>query len=383
MLGAVLLALGMDTPASSTQIFRFRGEEIRSDFGVGYAVRIGDVNGNGRPDIIAINPSQLVWFENPDWREHVILDGQTPRDNVTIAPHDITGDGQLDIAIGSGWNPRNTKSGGALHWTGRSARGAAAGWDLTSIGEEPTLHRIRWADVDGTGQPKLIVAPLHGRGTEPPEWEGAGARVLVYQVPPNPRSDPWPMEVADDSLRILHNFLVTDFDGDGREEIVTASREGIHVLKRQADGWTRVRIAEGAPGEISLGRVGGRRALATIEPWHGHSVVVHVEHDGGWRRQVIEEHLDGGHALAWADLNGDDDDELVVGWRGENPGVALYKLHPDGQLAVKQLIDDGGMATEDLVVADLDGNGRPDIVAVGRATSNVKIYWNGTAILTR
>jgi hypothetical protein len=227
------------------------------------------------------------------------------------------------------------------------------------------------------------VAPLHGRGTEPPEWEGAGARVLVYQVPPNPRSDPWPMEVADDSLRILHNFLVTDFDGDGREEIVTASREGIHVLKRQADGWTRVRIAEGAPGEISLGRVGGRRALATIEPWHGHSVVVHVEHDGGWRRQVIEEHLDGGHALAWADLNGDDDDELVVGWRGENPGVALYKLHPDGQLAVKQLIDDGGMATEDLVVADLDGNGRPDIVAVGRATSNVKIYWNGTAILTR
>jgi hypothetical protein len=27
-------------------------------------------------------------------------------------------------------------------------------------------------------------------------------------------------------------------------------------------------------------------------------------------------------------------------------------------------------------VADLDGDGRPDIVAVGRATHNARIYWN-------
>jgi hypothetical protein len=38
--------------------------------------------------------------------------------------------------------------------------------------------------------------------------------------------------------------------------------------------------------------------------------------------------------------------------------------------------DDGGMAAEDLTVADLNGDGRPEIVAVGKATANVKIYWN-------
>jgi hypothetical protein len=40
------------------------------------------------------------------------------------------------------------------------------------------------------------------------------------------------------------------------------------------------------------------------------------------------------------------------------------------------VLDDGGVAVEDLVAEDLDGDGRAEIVAGGRATHNVKIYWN-------
>jgi hypothetical protein len=40
------------------------------------------------------------------------------------------------------------------------------------------------------------------------------------------------------------------------------------------------------------------------------------------------------------------------------------------------MIDESGMATEDLAIADLNGDKRPDIVAAGRATRNVRIYWN-------
>ena len=42
------------------------------------------------------------------------------------------------------------------------------------------------------------------------------------------------------------------------------------------------------------------------------------------------------------------------------------------------MVDDGGLACEDLTLADLDGDGRPDLAASGRATHNVKLYFNDT-----
>lgn len=366
------------TPNAALQ---FERQEIRKDFGVGYAVTTADMNADGKPDIVAISGTQLVWFENPSWRQHVALDGRTPRDNVTLAPHDIDRDGRMDVAIGATWNPRDTVGGGTLHWTKQPAD--ATPWPLFDITNEPTLHRIRWADVDGRNGPELIVTPLHGRGTSPPEWPGVGARILALTVPAQPDRQPWPIEVVDDSLHILHNFLPVRFTHQDRDELVTASREGLHLLTRSDSGtWTKRKIGEGAPGEIKMGRVGGTRMLATVEPWHGTSVVIYREPAGGvnspalWPRTTADATLTGGHALAWADLDGDGDDELVAGWRDGTGGVVAYDITKDGVVEKRTPIDLEGMATEDLVTADLDADGRPDIVAAGRRTSNVVIYWN-------
>lgn len=354
----------------------FRAQEIQRDFGVVYAVLVADINGDGKPDVVAINPTQVVWFENPTWEKHIILDGATKKDNVCMAAADVDGDGKLDLALGADWHPSNTTSGGTLQWIGRDAASPKAPWKLTPIAEEPTLHRIRWGDVDGDGKPELIVAPLHGRGAKGPQWDGQGARILVFHLPKDPAHDAWPMEVADDSLHIVHNLLITDFDGDGQQDILTASREGIHVLTRNPNGhWTKTKIGEGAPGEIKMGRMGGKRYLATVEPWHGNSIFVYEEHSGMWPRQVIEDKLASAHALGWGDFDGDGNDELAVGWREKNFGVAVYKRASDGSWT-KSMVDDGGMAAEDLAVADLNGDGPPEIIAVGRATANVKIYWN-------
>ncbi len=377
---SALLTLAMlATPAIIQAEVKFRVEEIQQKFGIGYAINIADMNGDGKPDIVAINQTQAVWFENPGWTKHVILDGGTKRDNVCFSVTDIDGDGKPDLALGADWQPTNTKGGGSLQWIG-----SRDGWKVHPLGEEPTLHRIRWGDVDGDGRKELVVMPLHGRGNartdtaDASSWQGDGVRVLVYRPGANPL-DPWKTEVADNTLHIVHNFIVTDFDGKRGDEIITASREGIHVLHRARNGqWTRTKIGSGAPGEIKLGRLNPKtRAFATIEPWHGETVAVYREprkKGAEWSREVVDASLTGGHALGWADFDGDGVDDIVAGWRDKQYGLALYQWR-EGRWN-KQVIEAGGMAAEDLAVGDLNGDGRPDVVASGRASSNVKIYWN-------
>lgn len=99
-------------------------------------------------------------------------------------------------------------------------------------------------------------------------------------------------------------------------------------------------------------------------------------------RYVLDDQLAWGHAIACANLDDDADEELIVGVRDDQTdqhrrGVRIYD--PSGSDVgtwSRQLVDPGGVAVEDLTVADLDGDGRNDIIAVGRQTQNVKIYWN-------
>jgi hypothetical protein len=352
--------LGIIAPAAANSI-SFKSQEIANKLGVVYALSIADVNGDGKPDIVAINNTQLLWFENPTWVKHVVVERVTERDNVAIAPHDIDGDGKMDFALGADWQPANTTSGGSLHWV-------TSGGAVHNIATEPTLHRIRWIDVDGDGHPELVVVPLHGRGTKPQNWsEGPGARILVFRPGKNPAKEPWAVEVADDSLHIVHNFI-----GVGRE-IWVAAAEGVFALARAKDGkWSRRRIAEGAPGEIKMGMAGKRRYLATVEPWHGTRIVVYEESEPLWKRTVVEDGLNQAHGLGWGDFDGDGRDELVAGWRGKPWGLALYRW--SGERWEKSMIDDG-VAVEDVAVGDLNGDGRPEIIAGGRSTENIRIYW--------
>ena len=108
--------------------------------------------------------------------------------------------------------------------------------------------------------------------------------------------------------------------------------------------------------------------------------------DGLWPRQVLDEELKWGHAVVCVDLDGDGDEELAIGVRdtlsAERPcGLRIYDPgNSSGTAWQRTLVDPGGVAIEDLVSGDLDGDGRADLVAVGRATKNVRIYWNETPL---
>jgi hypothetical protein len=368
----------------------FRAVDIDTQVKIGYAVAVADVDGDKQPDILLVDKDIVAWYRNPTWEKFVIAEKLTELDHVCIAAADINGDGKAEIAIGAGWKPSDTVNSGAVFYlippADRTQR-----WTPVRLPHEPTVHRMRW--IQGlSGRYELVVVPLHGRGNQ--NGEGAGVRTLVYEVPDDPRQ-PWRTELVDNTLHLTHNFDVVQWDMDVAHELIIGGREGVYLFDRGPQAqWTRRRLVgdrdeEATPflgaGEVRAGRLpSGRRFIATIEPMHGNQLAVYVSSSrnrSAWKRQLLDDSLIDGHAVACGDVLGVGSDQIVVGWRGRRPGdrvgIKLFASTDNtGGSWRSVLVDDNTMACEDLVLADLNGDGRLDIVAAGRATKNLKVYFN-------
>ena len=366
----------------------FKPVEIDAKIQIGYGVTVADVDGDKKPDIILADKNQIVWYQNPTWEKHIIAENLTKLDHVCIAAMDIDGDGKAELAAGAGWNPSDTLNSGAVFYlvppSDRTQK-----WEPVELQHEPTIHRMRWVK-NKQGRFDLMVVPLHGRGNNPATGDGEGVKILAYKKPANPK-DTWIVELVDKTLHKTHNFDPVQWDNDPAEELLVASKEGVFLFHRNGTGFVRTQLSgaeSGGAGEVRLGKLAGsKRFLATVEPMHGTNLVVYSEPanwDGKslWQRKVIDSSLADGHALACGDLAGTGSDQIVVGWRamgkpGIKVGVKIFlPTDATGRNWESMLVDDNTMACEDLCLADLDGDGRLDIIAAGRGTKNVKIYFN-------
>lgn len=371
----------------------FKVQEIETKLTVGYAVLVVDVDQDGKKDIVVVDSNRVIWYANPDWKLRTIIEGGTKPDNVCIDAHDIDGDGKIDFALGADWKPFNTNSGGTLQWL-RRGKSLDEPWTIYPIDTEPTVHRIRFADVDGDDQPELVSGPLMGKGsTAKKNWmDGAPVRIIAYHIPKEPARERWTPEVLDQSLHVVHNLAAIPGSGKA-QEILAASYEGVTRIAKQGGKWTATRVGAGnqetpqgrrGASEVKQGTLkGGKKVMATIEPWHGDQVVVYSEPGTAklWERHVIDEELKWGHAVSFADLDGDGGEELIIGVRDDGGkqrrGVRIYRAMDErGTKWQRQIIENGGVAVEDLTAGDLDGDGDIDIIAVGRQTKNARIYWN-------
>lgn len=368
---------------------RFRTVNVDTNIAIGYGLALADVDGDRRTDIILCDKGQIAWYRNPSWQKHVIAEKLTALDHVCVAAADIDGDGKAEIAVGAGWNPGDTRNSGALFLLQAPADRTQL-WTPVPLPHDPTIHRIRWVR-DPRNRWSLLSAPLHGRGNNPGTGEGEGVRIQRYS-PPSARTGAWPTEILDASHHKTHNFDPIQWDKDPADELLLGSREGAFLIDPAADGAsTTVQLGSdenGGFGEIRAGQFGpGARFVAGISPMHGNQLVLLTPPSTGtglWQRRILDESLFDGHALACADFLGLGRDQIVAGWRAMNrPGVRVgiklfTPLDTSGREWRTTLIDDNTMACEDLQVTDLNGDGRPDIVAAGRASRNVKVYLNET-----
>lgn len=349
------------------------------DISIGYGLATGDVDGDGKVDILLADQKEIVWYRNPDWKRHVIAARLSLKDNVCLAARDIDGDGKVEVAVGANWNPGNTDSreeSGSVHYLLRPDD-VTRPWTPVKLPHDPTTHRMHWVR-DGEGRHLLVVLPLHGVGNRGGQGE-SGVRVMAYHVPETP-GDPaaWKTEVLDESMHMTHNFdIESSGPGAGADTMIIGGREGVVTLAWSGGRWSRsLQKSDDGYGEVR--KVG--EMTAGIQPMHGNKVTV-SNGNGGGIPLVIDDTLNGGHALAIADVLGTGNLQIVAGWRDPDAegkvGIRLYAPGDTPEAPWKRsVIDDNAMACEDLKVADLNGDGKLDIVAAGRATKNLVIYWN-------
>ena len=329
-----------------------------------------DVDNDGALDIV----SGAYWYPGPAFnRKHrvgtVRAEGEYFDDLSTI-PLDINGDGYLDFVTGGWW-------GDTLRWRENPKGDPSKEWPEHVIAKTGNVETTRGWDLDGDGVPEIVpnapggpvrvyklVTDAAGKGT------GRFREVVVHEKPSG------------------HGLGCGDINGDGRPDIVLAK------------GWLE------APADP----LGGR-------PWIFHEefdlgaasvpiLVVDVNGDGvadlisgaahGYGLDWWEQRREGGkrkwvkhpidpfnsqyHDLRWGDLDGDGKPELVTGKRyrahcGKDPGeydpygICYFKWTGEG--FVKMPVVFGGIRETkgcgiSFAVADLDGNGRLDIVAPGK-----------------
>ena len=229
---ALLLLLSTIPAADPVGFPKFETQEIAKDLKIGYAVITADVNGDGKPDIVVVDKERVVWYENPTWKMHTIITGKTKPDNVCIAAVDIDGDGKIDFVLGAGWKPFDTATPGTLQWLSRG-KTLDEEWTVHPIPcEEPMVHRVQVADLDGSGKPQIIMAPLMGRGsTAKGNWtDGRPCRILSYAIPKEPeKAESWKATVINKEIPL---FVIHNLTHLPESNLLVASYDGIFQLIR-------------------------------------------------------------------------------------------------------------------------------------------------------
>jgi len=338
------------------------------------AVETGDLDRDGRPDLIVVgdgaNPTIRLW-RNPgaafsaDWVESVDLagaDGLALPAGQRLVVADLDGDNHLDVVVGD--------EGGTLHaWRNPGTTPFAGGWGAGVVlgSVEGDLSSIASADLDNDAAMELA-----GVGGDTP------AQIVAWESGVEPFGAAWTMSLIGVDNDPLVSMWPADLDHDGDLDVVTGGQgrigawpnqlapwavgfEGVEHTVGFNDTWTTALIvadldSDGYP-DLATGELDGR-----ITAWHNDG----TPFDAGWTGHRVGVATDWWEllALAGGDLDNDGDLDLVTGYYYDyGPVIWENDGNPfEGDWVRRQV---GSQRVGALELADVNGDGRLDIVTGG------------------
>jgi hypothetical protein len=298
-----------------------------------------DVDGDGVLDIV----SGSYWYQGPDFRKWHFI-GEVPRageyyDDFSTIALDIDGDGRLDFVTGGWW-------GNNLRWRQNPGK-AGEPWKEHIIAEGiGNIETTRAWDVDGDGVVEIVPntpgAPLCAYRLVRAGGKGTG-KFEKHVI--------WPHGVG-------HGLGFGDIDGDGQGEFITPQG----ILKAPAGGpwsgeWSFAKEFDlgCASVPVIVADVNGDGlADLIVGQAHGYGLDWWEQRREGGKRTWVKHPIDPGnsqyHDLIWADVDGDGKPELVTGKRfrahcGHDPGefddIGVYYFKWTGEGFAKQIISYG------------------------------------------
>lgn len=350
------------------QVFAWREGALRSLARVyagqaPLALAIGDLDGDGRKDLALANDSALRWsvcFGLPGAGFDVAPETPCGRSPQSLAVGDLDGDGRKDVVALN-----------ALEGTLSVMLGTPGGLGSARMQmRTPRADELRLADVDGDGfLDALWLAKLEDRCVV--RFGFGDGRGGIAE-----RASVRPLEVA----KVAGDLVVADLDGDGAPELLVSDPEGnlVHRFARRSAAKEDPRYEEtaqlsipGRPGPLAL-LDEHRVAVGTL----GGVVIIDFSKDA---QEVVP--LAGEvRALCCADLDGDRsmDLALLVGPQGnENAGAVIPLIAKKGGGWQALEASATGLRPYRIAAADLDGDGRAEIVVSAQNSHQLNLWFSG------